>query len=429
MGNCDHSTSRRSTRWPSPPAARRTAGVCSACTADSQCGAGDECVYMGSMGDSYCLQGCGKRLPDRLHVLGGDVYSVDGAQRQAVRPEKRFVPAPTGACADDTYEEDDYMQPGLGEPRRSTTETSIDCVSCPSRRADAKRMTTGTRSCSTADDARRTSRSRRRRDRPRPPPLSLGRHGGVGVDELHVRREHRDVPHGRDVLRQGQRLRPRAQRVPARRTTRRPRRATRPASTTPPRTTTRYSQARVDDVPDAHVDGAEDLPERRRLVQGPPLRRREADDGPDVHADRDAEDLDIHLFKDFTDLWPCSPSDPSTCTIAHGQGASSNEHAIYTVPAGLAPRAVTITSSCAAGTARRTRTGLTSRSSNADLRSSSASLALARLRERALRPDPGLEGLSITQGRARHDHPRHEARRQGRLVRRRRSGARRRCGS
>ena len=33
------------------------------------------------------------------------------------------------------------------------------------------------------------------------------------------------------------------------------------------------------------------------------------------------QDLDIHLFKDFTDLWPCSPTDPSTCETAHGQGA------------------------------------------------------------------------------------------------------------
>jgi hypothetical protein len=47
-----------------------------------------------------------------------------------------------------------------------------------------------------------------------------------------------------------------------------------------------------------------------------------------------AQDLDFHLYKDFNDLWPCSPSDPSTCTSAHGQGASSNEHAVYTVPTG-----------------------------------------------------------------------------------------------
>jgi hypothetical protein len=47
------------------------------------------------------------------------------------------------------------------------------------------------------------------------------------------------------------------------------------------------------------------------------------------------QDLDLHLYKgEFTDLWPCSPQDPSTCTPAHGQGAVSNEHAQYVVPAG-----------------------------------------------------------------------------------------------
>ena len=46
------------------------------------------------------------------------------------------------------------------------------------------------------------------------------------------------------------------------------------------------------------------------------------------------QDLDLHLYQGFTDLWPCSAADPSTCTIAHGQGAVSNEHAVYTVPTG-----------------------------------------------------------------------------------------------
>jgi hypothetical protein len=49
------------------------------------------------------------------------------------------------------------------------------------------------------------------------------------------------------------------------------------------------------------------------------------------------EDLDLHLFKGPTlDLWPCSVEDPSTCSIAHGQSASSNEHAVETVVSGCA---------------------------------------------------------------------------------------------
>ena len=32
------------------------------------------------------------------------------------------------------------------------------------------------------------------------------------------------------------------------------------------------------------------------------------------------------------DLWPCSPADPSTCDVSHGQGAVSNEQAVFTAP-------------------------------------------------------------------------------------------------
>ena len=48
----------------------------------------------------------------------------------------------------------------------------------------------------------------------------------------------------------------------------------------------------------------------------------------------DAQDLDLHLYKDSLDLTPCSAADPSTCTVEHGQGAVSNEHTTFTTPAG-----------------------------------------------------------------------------------------------
>ena len=46
------------------------------------------------------------------------------------------------------------------------------------------------------------------------------------------------------------------------------------------------------------------------------------------------QDLDLHLYKGFTDLWPCSFEDPSMCSSSRGQGAVSNEHATYKTPAG-----------------------------------------------------------------------------------------------
>jgi hypothetical protein len=52
------------------------------------------------------------------------------------------------------------------------------------------------------------------------------------------------------------------------------------------------------------------------------------------HQTNQAEDLDLHLYKDSIDLTPCAPSDPSTCSAAHGQGIVSDEHTTYTAPAG-----------------------------------------------------------------------------------------------
>ena len=45
-----------------------------------------------------------------------------------------------------------------------------------------------------------------------------------------------------------------------------------------------------------------------------------------------SEDLDVHLYQDGTDLWPCDINDPSQCELDHGQGASSNEHATFAAP-------------------------------------------------------------------------------------------------
>jgi hypothetical protein len=45
------------------------------------------------------------------------------------------------------------------------------------------------------------------------------------------------------------------------------------------------------------------------------------------------QNLDIHLHdRNSIDLTPCKDLQPQTCTAAHGQGDSSNEHLEYTVP-------------------------------------------------------------------------------------------------
>jgi hypothetical protein len=48
----------------------------------------------------------------------------------------------------------------------------------------------------------------------------------------------------------------------------------------------------------------------------------------------DAQDLDLHLYKDSLDLWPCDTSNPRACSPEHGQGGGSNEHATFSAPVG-----------------------------------------------------------------------------------------------
>jgi len=40
-------------------------------------------------------------------------------------------------------------------------------------------------------------------------------------------------------------------------------------------------------------------------------------------------DLDLHLYENGIDLWPCDPDHLDSCSIEHGQSASSNEHATF----------------------------------------------------------------------------------------------------
>ncbi len=45
-------------------------------------------------------------------------------------------------------------------------------------------------------------------------------------------------------------------------------------------------------------------------------------------------DLDLHLYQNGSvDLWPCDIDHVSSCSVEHGQGSSSNEHAVFTAPA------------------------------------------------------------------------------------------------
>jgi hypothetical protein len=146
MGSCDHTTTSTIYKMTVTAGGTTTAGVCSACTADSQCGTGNECVYMGSMGDSYCLQGCSGGCPTGYTCSSSDIYSVDWNHAPQCVPQSGSCQMPTGPCVDDTYEEDDTRSAASANPAFAPTSTTCRAARAP--RTRTVRMTTGARSCS-----------------------------------------------------------------------------------------------------------------------------------------------------------------------------------------------------------------------------------------------------------------------------------------
>lgn len=330
MGTCDHTTMSSIYKMTVTAGGSSTAGLCSACTADSQCGTGNECVYMGSMGDSYCLQGCGSGCPTGYTCSASKIYSVDGAQAYQCVPESGSCQAPTGQCIDDAAEENDTRAAAMANP--VLTADLHDFSSCPSTTntygqdedwykveltADTRVNfeisgdgasdldlhlygadgTVITKSTSyTPDEAINTCL------KPATYYVRVNGYGHAKSDYLLLfdkKAETCNTTCTDDAAEDDD----------------------------------TFSQARLTSssfsATAQKICTNDDDWYKVRLYEGDKLTMDLTFTQP-----TSAADLDLHLFKEFTDLWPCSPEDPSTCSAAHGQSATANEHAEYTVPAG-----------------------------------------------------------------------------------------------
>ncbi|HEX5058091.1 MAG TPA: hypothetical protein VFV99_01970 [Kofleriaceae bacterium] len=331
MGTCDHTTTSAVYHMVVTAGGSTTAGVCSACTADSQCGTGNECVYMGSMGDSYCLQGCTGGCPSGYTCSASKIYSVDAAQDYQCVPQSGSCQAPTGACADDVYEENDTRSAASANPAFAAD--LYDMSSCPSTtntygqdddwmkvvlaadsrvdleiagdgasdldlhlyRSDGTVITAST--SYTSDEAINTCLKAATYY------VKVNGYGHAKSDYLFLfdkTAESCDVTCVDDSAEDDD----------------------------------TFSQARVTSYPTHNatmqtICKNDDDWYKVRLYEGEQITM----DLTFTQA-TSANDIDLHLYKDFTDLWPCSVDDPSGCTAAHGQSASANEHAVYTVPTG-----------------------------------------------------------------------------------------------
>ena len=337
-GNCDHTTQSQVYQMTVTSTGSANLPACAPCTADSQCGTGDLCVYTGSMGDSYCMQGCAGGCPTGYTCSATELYSVDYAHAYQCVPQSGSCQAPTGMCADDMNEEDDTRtDASANATANGPLGTGIhDFVSCPK----AGTVTSGAVSDDDWFQIKTTADTK----------LDLWLYGNGESDlDLHLYRSDGTVLSKSTSLTADENI---VKCVPAGTYYIKVNGYDRARSeylldnyqTAQACSTTCTDDAREDDDTYSQARSATVFPYtstanqscandddyyKVRLTTGKKLIMDLA-----FTQSNSSQDLDLHLYQGFTDLWPCSYADPSMCSSARGQGAVSNEHAEFTAPTG-----------------------------------------------------------------------------------------------
>jgi hypothetical protein len=136
--DCDHVVQSQVYAMTVTAGGSSTAGLCEACTADSQCGDGNECVYVGDMGDSYCLSSCDAGCPDGYSCSASEIYSVDGDFEVQCVPQSGSCSAPTAPCDnDDGWHPNQTMSEASANGVMDAGEWT-DLISCPSPSDDTR---------------------------------------------------------------------------------------------------------------------------------------------------------------------------------------------------------------------------------------------------------------------------------------------------
>ncbi|MBA3541216.1 MAG: Ig-like domain-containing protein, partial [Deltaproteobacteria bacterium] len=332
MGSCDHTTQSPVYQMTVTAGGSSVAGLCSPCTADSQCGPSNLCVYMGNMGDSYCLESCAGGCDTGYGCSASPLYSVDGMQAEQCAPQSGSCLAPTGACADDTYEENDTRTVAAANPAL-TPNSLIDAVSCPS----------STSSFASDDDYYKLDVAVDSRVK-----IEAIGNGESDID-LHIYKGDGTLVSRSTSL------------LPDEQITKCLKAGTyytRVNAYGHVRTEYLLSYERSNETCDvACVDDSredDDTQSQARATTGTShtstanqicpndddFYKVQLFTGETITMDLTftqsdtTQDIDLALYKGFTNLWPCSYESPLGCEPEHGQGAVSNEHATYTVPSG-----------------------------------------------------------------------------------------------
>ncbi len=328
MGNCDHTTQSQVYSMVVTAGGSSTAGLCQVCSADSQCGIGNECVYVGSMGDSYCLQSCGAGCPTGYSCSASAIYSVDGAQNNQCVPQSGTCSAPTGQCIDDMYEANDSRSSSL--PALAPAIYAL--VSCPST-TDQTRMNDDWYKIVLPTSSRADFQ------------LS-----GDGATDLDLHLYHADgtvvsastssgtdeeintcLPAATYYVKVNGYGHARSEYLFD-------------YTTTAETCTTScvddlnedddtFSQARPTIYPTYTTTAQKICPNDDDWFKVTLFANEQLTMDLTFTQSTEAGDLDLHLYQNLTDLWPCDDTtNIGSCTSAHGQGSTSNEHAVFTAP-------------------------------------------------------------------------------------------------
>jgi hypothetical protein len=129
-GTCDHATTSPVYAMTVTSSGAISQPVCSACTSDAQCGAGNECVRMGAAGDSFCLAACDGGCPAGSTCSASELPSIDGHMARQCVPDSGACESSGSTCSDDAWEGNDSRSEASHNP--ALPPDLHDLVSCPS---------------------------------------------------------------------------------------------------------------------------------------------------------------------------------------------------------------------------------------------------------------------------------------------------------
>ena len=328
--NCDHTAQSPTYKMTVTAGGSQTAGLCQPCSADAQCGTGNECVAMGSFGASYCLSSCDAGCGSGYTCSNSGIFSVDGASANQCVPQSGSCEAPTGACQDDTWEANDSRSEASSNPTMSTG--LYDLVSCPS-------TTSTTRANDDWYKIVTTGGSR--------VDLQLSGDGATDLD-LHLYHSDGTVVTASTSSTPNEEINTcltgatyyvkvngygHARSEYLLSYDSKPETCNTTCVDDSHEDDDTFSQARATTYPNYSSTGNMICPNDDDWFHVQLFANDTMTIDLTFTQTTEAQDLDLHLYQDSVDLWPCSPADPSMCSAAHGQGAVSNEHAVFTAPA------------------------------------------------------------------------------------------------